>query len=97
MSLSYFSLPRHSLAAGHHSMHVGFISLAMVLLHPLHTISASSDHISEMVSHQKQVISSGYGVFISLLPGQLSLKDIMYFTATAGKKLFSFGYNLPKG
>ncbi len=76
ISRSYFSAPIHSFAAGHHSMQVGLISRVMVFLHPLHSISTSSDHISDILSHQKHVISSGYGVLISLLPGQPSFKDI---------------------
>jgi len=76
MSLSYFSAPMHSLAEGHHSMHVGFISRVIVFLHDLHEISTSSDQISFTVSHQKHCISSGNGVLISLLPGQLSLNII---------------------
>jgi hypothetical protein len=84
INFSYFSIPIHSLAAGHHSIQVGFISLDMVLAHFLQIISDSSDHISETVSHQKQVISSGYGVRISRLPGQLSLNDIPnYYCITA--------------
>jgi hypothetical protein len=79
INLSYFSIPTHSFAAGHHSRHVGFISRDIVLLHPLHTISISSDHISETVSHQKHFIFSGYGVLISLLPGQLSFRPIVIF------------------
>ena len=66
----------HSLAEGHHSMHVGFISRVIVFLHDLHEISASSDHISFAASHQKHCMSSGKGVLISLLPGQLSLNII---------------------
>jgi hypothetical protein len=59
ISLLYFSIPTHSFAAGHHSRQVGFISRDIVFPHPLHTISISSDHISETVSHQKHFIFSG--------------------------------------
>ena len=83
MSRSYFSSPTHSRAAGHQSIHRGFISRDMVFPHFLQVISTSSDQISHTVSHQKHVISSGYGVLISLLPGQLSLSIVIntiYYT-----------------
>jgi hypothetical protein len=84
-------VPMHSLAAGHHSRQVGFISRDMVLLHVLQTISTSSDQISETVSHQRQVISSGYGVRISRLPGQLSFNDIEDYSMRAFRESLTDG------
>jgi hypothetical protein len=57
-------------------MHEGLISRDIVFPQFPHRVSTSSDHISPAASHQKQRISSGYGVFISLLPGQLSFITI---------------------
>jgi len=58
-------------------MQVGLSERDIVLPHPLHLISTSSDQISETVLHQKHVMVSGYGVFISLLPGQLSFSILL--------------------
>lgn len=60
-------------------MQVGLISREVVFLQFLQTISVSSDQISETASHQKHFISSGYGVLISLLPGQLSFSIQLFY------------------
>lgn len=71
-SRSYLSAPMHCLAAGHHSMHEGIISRVIVFPHPLQIMSGSSVHISFLWVQKAQIKSSGYGLLISLLPGQLS-------------------------
>ncbi len=72
-------MPTQSFAAGHHSMQDGLISRETVLPQFLHAVSGSSVHISLTVSHQKHRTSSGYGVLISRLPGQLSLNMILFY------------------
>ena len=78
MSLSYFSWPTHSRAAGHHSIHDITMSLVMVFPHPLQFMSGSSDHISFFWWQKTQTRSSGDGLVISLLPGQLSFIFLFY-------------------
>jgi hypothetical protein len=78
MSLSYFSWPTHSRAAGHHSMHDMTKSLVIVFPQPLQVISGSSDQISFLWWQKTQTKSSGEGLVISLLPGQLSFMIIFY-------------------
>ena len=59
MSLSYFSVPTHSFAAGHHFIQVMRISLEIMLPQVLQTVSGSSVHISVVPPQTMHLISSG--------------------------------------
>jgi len=53
-------------------MQEGAISRVIIMPQFLQAMSGSSDHISFLWVQKAQTISSGKGVLISLLPGQLS-------------------------
>jgi len=59
MRRSYFSVPTHSLAAGHHFRQEGFMSLLMVFPQPRQVVWGSSDHISPLCPQKGQRMSSG--------------------------------------
>ena len=54
------------------------MSLVMVFPQPLQIVSGSSVQISFFWVQKAQIISSGDGFFISLLPGQLSFMLLFY-------------------